>query len=269
MANDPAIKGEAAPGLPGMPAGWSRVFDYRAGLDAAVRSALFMGPAKTLDAATAAIAAAINPRALSPSATPGSAIASISIEYGPAYPPDDAGDAEIAAPEYTISPAADRVSLAAHPALQTALPDIRAVDKLIESGDIETIRERYAGNNLALAYAALRVAGVDAYESIGYTLAVTRHYPAAAAINLAADYANVNRCFAWSAIRTKGSPLPASLREPKGTVSGSSAVSLSWRLDGLATSYQRRGAQSVTWSFRGAWAWAGDLYPGGQWLPRL
>ncbi len=259
MAGEPTILGTG-----GSPTGWRTLFDYADGLTPARRVRMMMGPASSIDAAMTAVRAALACETLDPSVSPGSAVASLRIVYNTALVSGlPAGERRY--PIYELTPQMIGVKLQAHYQLTSIQKVMPKIEKYIAAGDIAGLKAEFAGNDLAIKYARLQIAGVETFEMAGFDLSVTRYYTNAP--SLAADYAKINQVFAWSAITTDGQALPASLDEPKRLALTGAALGFEWRLVSVAPVIQRGEDNVVRWNFLGLESWAKWLYRGGTWEP--
>jgi len=258
MANEPTILGSE-------PTGWRTLFDYASGTSATLRIRVRQGPAKTLDAETAALKGALDVDAIDQSVSPGSAVATVRCTYGTA-PAAGFELGERRAPAFALNQMMDVVDIRAHPKSQGIASAIPAIERYISQGDVAGLLAAYAGNVSALYFAALWVAGVSSYEAAAMQLTVTRYY--ASAPSLASDYAAINQVFSWAAIRTDGKAIPSYVDEPKYIRATGAAAGFEWRLLSVAPVIQRGEENVVVWTFVGRERYAKELYKGGSWDPQ-
>lgn len=259
----------SAPVIHGSPstgsvAGWHTVFDYAEGTSDDRRVRVCMGPASSLDAQRATLIGELSIITLEPATSPGSAVATIRVTYN-----DKTGISipvgETRYPVYSVYPTMACIDLKAHPQLSDLGGIMPAIDVLIASGEIDSISTEYAGNDLALKYARLMIAGVTSYEAPAFNLSVTRFYKSEP--SLASDYASINKVFTWGTIKTDGKSIPSSVDEPQYVDAAGAAKAASWRLISVAPVVQRNETNTVQWQFLGLERWAKWLYHGGTWEP--
>ena len=259
MAGEPTILGSG-----GSPTGWRMLFDYADGLNTARRVRLLMGPAKSLDAASTAVQAAYACESVEPSVSAGSAVATLRVVYNTTAVASLASG-ERRTPVYAITPQPIGVDLRAHVELSGIQRSMPKIEKYIEAGDIDGLKAEFGGNDLAMKFARLWVAGVNQFERAGFNLSVTRYYSTAP--TLATDYAKINQVFAWASISTDGKAIPSSVDEPKYLLPSGAAQGFEWRLVSVAPTIQKGEENVVTWQFFGLESWAKWLYRGGTWEP--
>lgn len=277
--SDPAPTADFMPANAGLSAnagGWILCRQYHPAGDTQKNAAIYRGPARLVDAAAAAILAEIPAARLQVSAAAGEAVATITATWSTASGATDTNK-ECAEPSYSVSPLSFSVSLSAHPVFAGLSGTLAAIDAAIRRGawsEAEAIADAAAGQfERPQRYLGLRAAGVDSYDAVGYQLAVTRYWARRDDLpeSIGTEYGNVNQVFAWSAIRTAGKAIPDGFPEPKitrfnGAVN--TAVSASWRLDGINPRQQKGGEVACTWTFTGLERWSETLYLGGDWDPR-
>jgi hypothetical protein len=259
MAGEPTIIGATS-----AITAWATVFDYPAGDSSGLRIRVRQGPATSLSTEIAALKAALDIETLDPSVSLGSALATIRTSYrtaGGVLPLN-----ERRSPVYATTPMMEVVDIRAHPKSQPIAAEIPTIERYIASGDIAGLKAAYAGNASALYFAALWVAGVTSYEAPAFQLSVTRFYTNPPTI--AADYATINKVFAWSAIRTDNKTIPSYVDEPKYVTAAGVATPFEWRLISVAPVVTRGQENVVTWIFIGRDKWAKELYNGGTWEPQ-
>lgn len=245
---------------------WRQLFDYPTGHDDE-RVRLYQGPANDLDAQVAAIKATLNWSSIDPSVSPGSAIASIRVTYD--SPGDPLEPDERRHPLFELQTAMHLVDLKALYVLDPIAAEMPKIDDLLAQGHIDKIIAGYTGNELALRYARLRLAGVDTWPSPGQTLTVTRFYRSPP--TLTSDYAKINTVTTWDNLKTHNKSISSRLTEPKwvypdGTPTGT-PTGYYWRLLDISPTLQRGQPNVVRWTFEGLPRYAKWLYPGGTWEP--
>lgn len=277
--SDPAPTADFLPASAGLEGagGWILCRKYHPQGDAQKNAAVYRGPARLVDQASAAILAEIPAARLQVSAAAGEAVATITATWSTASGASDTNK-ECAEPSYDVQPMAVAVDLSAHPTFAPVLSTCAAIDAAIRrgawaeaqaladgSGDEHERPQRFLG---------LRAAGVQSYEAIAYQLVVTRYWARTGDLpaSIASEYAYVNRVFEWADIRTAGKPLPGGFPEPLITRYDGlteTAASAAWRLQGIQPRQQRGGEVACTWTFLGLEKWAVALYRGGNWDPRF
>ena len=265
MANEPTIRGTANTYAPG----WSQLFDHRQGVGKSPRVRVLMGPASSLDAVIVAARSDLSPLSVEPSVSPGSAVATLRLVYpvGSAFAPPP-GDSR--QPLYRLVPLMETVDLRAHPKAKSIVPHILNIEKHIAAGDLAALKTYIDGldgdtKTSAAYFAALWVAGVQSFEAAAIQLDVTRWYEDPPSI---ADYADINRVYAWSAISTDGHAIPSYVREPKWRDQAGAENPFEWRLVSVSPAVQRDAENVVSWTFTGRQWWAKELYKGGTWEPQ-
>lgn len=242
--------------------GWRQVFDYSAGVDTTGRVRVMMGPAKTIDTAMAALQAAVTVIALDPSASPGSAVATIRCTYSTVA--SDAGGAAVETrnPLVQITPLMETVDLRAHAKTKSIGRYIPTIEQFIAAGDMAGLKTyvNALGGTLTTSakyFAALWVAGVTHFEAAAISITITKYYNKVPAT--VANYTDLNKVVAF--------PGPDGVDEPKYVDLAGTVKSFEWRLVSVSPTIQRGGESIVTWTYIGREHWAKELYSGGTWEP--
>jgi hypothetical protein len=222
-----------------------------------------MGPYKTVDTQRDSLLEDLAVKTLDVSVSPGSAVATIRVTYDVAE--DDLPENERRWPIYSCYPNMACVDLKANPELSSIAAIMPIIDRLVASGNIDSIKTDYASNELALKYARCVLAGVTSYEIPAFTLAVTRFYSDTPSIST--DYASINKVFTWDDIETDGKSIPGTVDEPKYINVAGTAQGYEWRLISVAPVVQRGQVNTVQWQFLGVERWCKWLYNGGTWEP--
>ena len=262
-----------------LPAGWRRQIDVPVNEQGYRRRVVYAGSRLAIDAAYAAVKAALGSDILTLSVQEDvrSGVATIAAEYsshigtasGGSYPDDN----EPVSPDtYQLQSVAVPTALSAHPAFAGIEGAILAIDDAILHGNEAALLNAVGAAAAARKYAALRLAGVTQWEGTGFAWRVTRHYSTLAnmsALNtVATAIVNIGRVYAWSAVEGH-----LKILEPKYVVTDAAgqaapAASYEWRLAGVSVSRTETNLD-LTWEYQGAWKWAAALYPGGSWAPSL
>lgn len=258
-----------------LPAGWAKCLDIPDGKKAYRRHAEFQGAASSIDTADEAIRTAFDGYVLdlSHSRSPGSALASITLSYtnatGSGGEGEDPPDDNPTAPDtVTLSPTTVSVALSAHPMFAGKSAKLLTIDGYILQNDLASALST-AGDDAALRkYVAMRYAGIDRWNTAGYTLTTVRHFaPGANARNLlAACLGNTCKVFAWANV--EGSDAVG--EEPKwiDVSDNNTAKSFEWMLVGASPSVSID-SYDITITYQAAWKWCKHLYEGGSWEPAL
>jgi hypothetical protein len=157
------------------------------------------------------------------------------------------------------------VDLRAFPKYNAIAAEIPTIERYIMAGDVAGLKTAYAGNAIALEFAAFWVSGTVAFDAPSFQLSVTRYYLSPPTIS--ADYASINRVFFWSDIKTDGKPIPSYVEQPMCIRATGDPFIFSWRLVSVEPVIQRRAENVVSWTFIGREGWAAALYRGGTWYP--
>ena len=254
----PTIQGTPAPAFTGA-TGWvlSRQYtSYASGTFTVTK--VWRGPYSTLSAAHTGVVA-MNPQTITPSASDGSAIASITATFS-----TDPENHEIRDPTYEIIPVREAIRIEQFPYWRAEHGPKEALEKAIRNGTASTIGQAELGvkvNELRTK----RLDGIEAYERTIFCLRVTRfwdkdaHYP-----DLTVDYAAVNTVVSWAGIKTLGAlVIPETITEPKMVERDAAGdwqlVSLQWRLAEVCPQYQGKYA-TIQWVWDGAVEWDSALY---------
>jgi hypothetical protein len=255
MANEPTIIGTT---------GWRTLFDYSAGAGNSVRIRVSAGPASGIDGQITALRYALDVETLDTSVSPGSAVATIRCTYR-TLPDGGLPLSERRSPTFAVTPLMKTMDIRGHKLFSTIPKEKSKIERYISAGDIDALKTAYAGNTTALLFAAFWADGTSAYEEAAFQLTITRYYTSAPTIS--ADYAAINKVYAWADIKTDGKGMPSYVEEPKYKPETGDAVGFEWRLVSVAPVIERHTENIVTWVYIGCYKWASSLYSGGTGAP--
>jgi len=200
---------------------------------------------------------------MSPSYSAGSAVGTLKVVYRAAGELS-ATNNEVAPPIFSTPSSNISVALEAHPFFKDIAKDIPGIKRVVASGDIDKIKEDYPDAVSPQRILAARLAaGVQSYEVSGCRLSVTRFFATQYAPNLSADFANNNKVFKWSEIKTGGKDIPNTLTEPKFVNEAGTALPYEWRQVSVSPTNQRGIQSVVSWEFWGIEKWDKALCSGG------